>query len=814
MRSTSRRNSVRGETTEQSGPSEIDLNEAPMQDGPRVLPSTAPEDDPTTAHQAGVSMLGIVALVTFLIQHAVGALLVRYTKTQLEEEYSSSVAVLMQELSVKLPVSIALFAIEQGGVQATACEIVYDMKSYPMEWVMMTVPATVYTLQMNLMYIGYEHIEAAVGQIIYQSKIMFTAVFTVLILSRRLTANQWLALFALMAGIVCVQGLDEERKQSGKKGQIASLGAAALAVAAACSAFASVFLEKMIKSERKPSLWLRNIQLAVYGSICAGIGALANRDSSTASDAFAGFTGLVWWSIVWQAGGGMLVALTIKYADNLLRCFAQGGSVILISIVSYFLFSFKITPAFGVGVTLVVAAIFLYGAKASTPIELLCSSRTGLLGCITRCGAREDTASLVNGNSSTSNTHTFKALGGVLAVIVLAVVPYFVLPVLPEMFSQPPPAPPTAIPPTNPRWLPPSPSLPPAPPAPPLIPIGYAPAFGCDGELNSWCRDTRASKCDPHSGRFGPLTDKLVARYSSAHDHPANELEWRCYAPHCLDDNNVEIRGCEAYCSRGSELSDILQRCRLGRYSVRRRSDNVQVKRVMVHLSRDGWKLGRFQNSVRKYGERFDDMHIELFPGVLVDERPDLLQWAVDDGLMSVPQHPGQRGDLGAALSHLLVLHRVASAPENTTYMVYEDNAIQTSQSEHAIAYFSQAEFDFFNLRVQIPWGTSTNETDILRMPNNVMIEDQRIFWFWQMRRVPNVFLSSYMVTPSGARKILAGLRVFQFDMSDLIIDQAVSMAVMRSSDIVGYSASTDRYFRHSSSSGDTRLRLNAVNHG
>lgn len=48
-----------------------------------------------------------------------------------------------------------------------------------------------------------------------------------------------------------------------------------------------------------------------------------------------GVDGLIWFSIVWQAAGGLIVALTIKYADNILRCFAQAGAIILIAVTSH-----------------------------------------------------------------------------------------------------------------------------------------------------------------------------------------------------------------------------------------------------------------------------------------------------------------------------------------------------------------------------------------------------------------------------------------------------------------------------------------------
>ena len=118
----------------------------------------------------------------------------------------------------------------------------------------------------------------------------------------------------------------------------------ALLVAAMCSAFASVYFEMMIKSDRKPSLWLRNIQLALYGSIVAAAGLVIRQDPAAATDGlFYGFNGLVWFSIVWQAGGGLVVALTIKHADNVLRCFAQAGAIILIAVISFFYLEFIIT---------------------------------------------------------------------------------------------------------------------------------------------------------------------------------------------------------------------------------------------------------------------------------------------------------------------------------------------------------------------------------------------------------------------------------------------------------------------------------------
>mmetsp|Transcript_12617 Transcript_12617/g.36403 ORF Transcript_12617/g.36403 Transcript_12617/m.36403 type:complete len:119 (-) Transcript_12617:242-598(-) len=62
-----------------------------------------------------------------------------------------------------------------------------------------------------------------------------------------------------------------------------------------------------------------------------------------------------------NVAGGLLVAITIKYADNIVRGFAQAVAIIVSSVASYFLFDFQITPTFVFGVCLVGLAILLYG---------------------------------------------------------------------------------------------------------------------------------------------------------------------------------------------------------------------------------------------------------------------------------------------------------------------------------------------------------------------------------------------------------------------------------------------------------------------
>ena len=418
---------------------------------PAMPPATAatPAAQATLPSAPAAAPLGWKAwlsLVVFVVQNACGTMLVRYTKTFAVQEYNSEAAVLMQELAVKLPLSLCLFAIECGGPWSMAKALAHDLYTHRMEWVKMTVPAIIYTVQMALLYVGLENVSAAIGQVTYQTKILFTALCSVLLLKRQLSPNQWLALLILMIGVVCVQDLTGSKKQLGKSGQQPILGLAAFLVAALCSAFASVYLEKMLKSGRAPSLWLRNIQLAVHGTWVAACIIRFRRDPRIATDGlFYGMNGLIWFSIFWQASGGLIVALTIKYAGNLLRCFAQAGAIILVAVTSHSMFGFAIGPLFGVGSVLVMAAIFLYGEQAKTPREL-CSGEA-LRSRKARCAFAAVLAAIMTSIIMVATPATAYLVGNSTH-----------FPALPRLERQP----------TLPPFVPPLPSPQPAPPPRPL----------------------------------------------------------------------------------------------------------------------------------------------------------------------------------------------------------------------------------------------------------------------------------------------------------------------------------------------------------
>merc|ERR1719188_2315509 len=118
----------------------------------------------------------------------------------------------------------------------------------------------------------------------------------------------------------------------------------------------------MLKQNGAASLWLRNVQLAWFGAILGLMGAFWNDGEQIRAAGFMqGYTSLVWCVICLQAFGGLVVAAVLRYADNLLKCFANAISIVLTCIMAaLFLEEFEPDMLFCIGTGFVLMSTTLY----------------------------------------------------------------------------------------------------------------------------------------------------------------------------------------------------------------------------------------------------------------------------------------------------------------------------------------------------------------------------------------------------------------------------------------------------------------------
>lgn len=110
---------------------------------------------------------------------------------------------------------------------------------------------------------------------------------------------------------------------------------------------------------------MRNVQLSLLSLPFGTITYLVNEHNMT--NLFKGFDGFVWYLVVLQAAGGLIVAVVVKYADNILKGFATSVAIIISCVASIYIFNFYVTVQFGFGTLLVIASIFLYGYVPKKP---------------------------------------------------------------------------------------------------------------------------------------------------------------------------------------------------------------------------------------------------------------------------------------------------------------------------------------------------------------------------------------------------------------------------------------------------------------
>ncbi|KAG0366359.1 nucleotide-sugar transporter-domain-containing protein [Gamsiella multidivaricata] len=354
----------------------------------------------------GVSMKHL-SLVVLLLQNSTLVLMMRYSRVNVDPDlpmYLASTAVFFAEI-IKLLACVAVLAYKTKSIPRTIYILRKDIVEQPQEILKMLVPSGLYALQNNLLYVALSNLEAATFQVTYQMKILSTAVFSVAMLNRRLTRQKWFALCLLMVGVTLVQlqnvGTAKSTVEVETKDELVSedevLDAAVsenvaeatnqlnggaeeesgpiqnpfiglLAVLTSCvsSGFAGCYFEKILKGA-EADMWVRNIQLGISGALFSFLAMFYDRQKIYEGGFLQGYTLMTWLVVANQALGGLLVAIVVKYADNILKGFATSLSIIISGIISVYFFDFEPSIQFQIGTLIVILSTYIYG-RPDSPI--------------------------------------------------------------------------------------------------------------------------------------------------------------------------------------------------------------------------------------------------------------------------------------------------------------------------------------------------------------------------------------------------------------------------------------------------------------
>lgn len=345
-------------------------------------------DDSKNAKLNGSTALSsfkLALLAMMVLQNSSTVLVGRYTRAGIPKAdlYDVNHLITVIELC-KLLLSAVLEYYTTDGQLVQSVQL--HILDKPMDALKISVPAILYLLQNTLLYVALTNLTAPIFQVTYQAKLVTTALVSVFMLKRTYSTQQWTCLVAISLGVAIVV-LGEQQTASTSTATLVEskntagnlvTGLTAVSIACFSSAMAGVYFEYVLKkpadskgekAAQPPSLWMRNIQLAFFSVVTAVLQGLWKSSTSTAAaetaftatqSYFHGFTVWAWILVALQAGGGMLVAAVIKYADNVLKGLATGVSVVVATVLSMLFFGTPLTANFAVGGVLILTAVYLF----------------------------------------------------------------------------------------------------------------------------------------------------------------------------------------------------------------------------------------------------------------------------------------------------------------------------------------------------------------------------------------------------------------------------------------------------------------------
>ena len=228
--------------------------------------------------------LRLLVLLALVVQNACQMLSMRYSRVAAAAAatpYLPSTAVVFSEV-LKVVVCLGIILYKERG--AAGGLLWRDVVQNWRDSLMVSVPAFVYMVQNNLLYVAASNLDAASCQITYQLKILTTALFAVGMLGKQISALKWLSLFVLLAGVILVQMPSLSTGVAVAAGNPA-IGFAAVVTACFMSGFAGIYFEKVLKGTQT-SIWMRNVQMGSIGAVLAVAAAFVKDGEAIAAAGF------------------------------------------------------------------------------------------------------------------------------------------------------------------------------------------------------------------------------------------------------------------------------------------------------------------------------------------------------------------------------------------------------------------------------------------------------------------------------------------------------------------------------------------------
>ncbi|PYH94721.1 UDP-galactose transporter [Aspergillus ellipticus CBS 707.79] len=356
-------------------------------------------------------------------QYTAFALLLHYSRVMTPaggKRYLTSTTVFFNEVAkLAICLTMALYEVSKTAppsVPATSLFFSLTTTIFSGDSWKLAIPACLYTLANSLQYIALSNLQPAAFQVSYQLKLIVVAISSLVMFKRSISLRKWGLLVLLVVGVALVQmptgnpdeitlqdeaahlafprsleewkaaklgrenlhkrsatyeGIEEDMMTANPR-MNAAIGLLATVGACLASGLASVYFEKVLRdSANSTSLWIRNVQLAVYSifpTLFIGV-VFLDGEKVAANGFFEGYNWAVWSTVLVQAIGGIATSFCIGYAHRDAKNMATAASIVLTTLGSIWLFELELTANFLLGSFAVLVATCLCEDSSSSAAQ-------------------------------------------------------------------------------------------------------------------------------------------------------------------------------------------------------------------------------------------------------------------------------------------------------------------------------------------------------------------------------------------------------------------------------------------------------------
>lgn len=293
---------------------------------------------------------GVGMLITF---STASGLLIVASKVDGQLPYNTFALMIIVEI-VKSVIS-AIFQLQSGKPLLQWPSLLY------------AVPSFAYMITDNLSFVLLTLLDPATMNVLWNSKVVWTAILMYFALGTPITRIKWGALALLTFSlIVCeVPHLSEVSDATSNPGDASPfvLGLGLTMMGTLVVSGGNVTCEYLMKKDNEQTLFWQNFQLYTFG-ILFNVIAMGVQSLSGGGVVEGGFfEGMGWWTVaivLVQSFSGMCIGAVIKYLDNVAVIYCHSVSMFLTTVLGRLIFGFEVSGWFVTGIVLCSCSLKMY----------------------------------------------------------------------------------------------------------------------------------------------------------------------------------------------------------------------------------------------------------------------------------------------------------------------------------------------------------------------------------------------------------------------------------------------------------------------